>query len=132
MTVLAGVLVLLHGLTHLWYVVLGLRLVPFRPEMGWTGHSWALSGLLGEPATRAFAVAVYLLCAAAFALGGAAVLAHGPWWRPLLIGAAVLSLAAIVLFWDGHTDHLVEKGLIGALLDLAVLVVALAVPAARA
>jgi hypothetical protein len=120
-TVIVGIVLVLHGLTHLWYVVLAQRLVAFRPEMGWTGQSWALTSTLGEPVTRAVATATYLLVAATFALGGVSVLTHAAWSRPLLAGSATLSLAAIVLFWDGGTDHLVEKGLIGLAINVAVL-----------
>lgn len=121
LNVIAGVGLALHGLTHLWYVVLAQRLVAFQPAMGWTGRSWALTGNLGDPLTRAFATATYLLAAATFALGGASLIAHSGWSRPLLAGSATLSLAAIALFWDGATDHLVEKGLIGLVIDIAVL-----------
>jgi hypothetical protein len=48
---LIGIFIVLHGLVHLWYVVLSQGLVEFEPEMGWTGESWLLSRLLGESAT---------------------------------------------------------------------------------
>lgn len=122
LTVVAGTVLALHGLTHLWYVVLAQRLVAFQPEMGWSGRSWALTANLGDPLTRAFATATYLLAATTFTLGGASLITHSGWTRPLLAGSAALSLAAIALFWDGATDHLVEKGLIGLAIDVAVLV----------
>jgi len=28
---------ILHGLVHLWYLVLAFRLVEYKPDMGWTG-----------------------------------------------------------------------------------------------
>jgi hypothetical protein len=37
--ILFGIFVVLHGLVHLWYVVLSQRLVEFQADMGWTGES---------------------------------------------------------------------------------------------
>lgn len=118
--VILGVVLFLHGAVHLWYLVLAQRWVAFEASMGWTGRSWALTAPLGDGTTRAFASATFLLVAAAFALGGVAVAIGFRWTEPLLVLAAVLSLAAIGLFWDGKPDMLVQKGLIGAAIDLAV------------
>ena len=121
MVTVAGIVVALHGLTHLWYVVLSQRLLAFRPEMGWTGTSWLLTGALGEPTARTVASVVYALASVAFVIAAIAVVTQAPAARPLLLWAALLSLTAIVVFWDGRADHLVEKGAIGLLIDVAVL-----------
>jgi len=122
---LFGVFVILHGLVHLWFVVLSQRLVAFQPEMGWTGRSWLLTGLIGDASTRLMASVAYTLATIAFVVGGAGLLAQGGWWRPILTGAALLSAAAILLLWDGVTQLLVPRGIIGLLIDLAILFVVL-------
>jgi hypothetical protein len=122
---LFGILIILHGLVHLWFVVLSQRLVEFQPDMGWTGRSWLFTGLIGDAATRWLATIVYSLAALAFLVTGIGLFTRGSWWRPLLIGASLLSAAAILLFWDGVTALPVQRGLIGFLIDLLLLFVVL-------
>ncbi len=113
----------LHGLTHLWFVALSQRLIPFDPAMGWTGKSWLLSGVLGDQFTRSLASALFVLAAIALVISGAGVVfMREAWWRPLLIGSALLSALTIVLFWDGRTDLLVQRGAVGLAIDAAILV----------
>jgi hypothetical protein len=123
--VLAGLFVIAHGLVHLWFVVLSREWVPFEPEMGWTGASWLLTGVLGDAATRSLASVLYALVALVFVIGGIGILVGGLWARPILIGVASLSAAMIVIFWDGQPGMIVEKGLLGFLISVGVLVVTL-------
>lgn len=119
--ILAGIFVILHGLVHLWYVTLSARLVEYKPDMGWTGESWLLTDLIGDSATRALASGLYALAAIGFVVGGIGLLAQQDWRGAVLAGSAVLSTAIIVLFWDGNTSMLVQKGLIGVLINLGIL-----------
>ena len=119
---LYGIFVVLHGLVHLWYVTLSQGLVEFQAEMGWTGRSWLFSPLLGGGATRSLATLLYGLAALGFVIGGIGVFAQQPWWRPLIVGSAAFSAAIILLFWDGGTQMIVEKGLLGFLINVAILV----------
>ena len=119
---LYGIFVVLHGLVHLWYVTLSQRWVEFQPEMGWTGESWLLSPLLGDGATRGLATALYSLAALGFLAGGIGVFARQDWWRPVVIGSAAVSAVIIILFWDGGLQKIVEKGLVGFLINVALLV----------
>jgi hypothetical protein len=112
---LIGVFIVLHGLVHLWFVVLSWRLVSFQPEMGWTGRSWLFTNSIGDASTRWLASGLYALSAVALVAGGIGYLAHSRWAPPMLLGAAVLSAATIMLFWDGSLVRIVEKGLIGLL-----------------
>jgi hypothetical protein len=50
------------------------------------------------------------------------ILAEQVWWRPLVIASAAFSAALILLFWDGGVQMIVEKGLVGLLINLALLV----------
>jgi hypothetical protein len=120
--ILFGVFILSHGLVHLWYVTLSQRLVQFQPEMGWTGESWLFSPLLGDAATRLLATVLYSLAALGFVAGGIGVFAQQAWWRPVVIGSAAFSAAIILLFWDGSLQMIVEKGLLGFLINAALLI----------
>jgi len=120
--ILFGIFIVLHGLVHLWYVTLSQRLVEFQPEMGWTGESWLFSPLLGDAATRWLATVLYGLATLGFVMGGIGIFAQQAWWRPLVIGSAAFSAVIILLFWDGGLHMLVEKGLIGFLINVALLV----------
>jgi hypothetical protein len=116
---LFGIFIVLHGLVHLWYVTLSQRLVEFQPEMGWSGESWLFSPWLGDAATRSLATVLYGLATLGFVIGGIGIFALQGWWRPLVIGSAAFSAAIILLFWDGGLHMLVEKGLIGFLINVA-------------
>ena len=119
---LLGVFIVLHGLVHLWYVTLSQRLVEFQPEMGWTGESWFFTSLLDDGAARSLASVLYVLAALGFVAGGVGIFAQQAWWRPVIIGSAAFSAAIIILFWDGRIQMPVEKGLLGLLINLALLV----------
>ena len=116
-----GLIVVLHGLVHLWFVALSQRLVAFQPEMGWTGRSWLLTDLISDASTRLLASVDYAAAMVAFVASGIGLLTPGTWWRPVLIGSALFSGAAILLLWDGVTQLLVPRGIIGLLIDLAIL-----------
>ena len=120
--VLFGVFVILHGLVHLWYVTLSQRWVELRPDMGWTGESWLSSPLIGDGATRWLATVLYGLAALGFVIGGIGIFAQQAWWRLVVTGSAVFSAAIIVLFWDGGLQRIVEKGLLGCLINAALLI----------
>ncbi len=118
---LFGTFMLLHGLVHLWYVTLSREWVAFQPEMGWTGESWLFSSLLSDSATRALASVCYLVATLLFVAGGVGVYAQQDWWRPLAVVASAFSAVIIILFWDGGTQLLVEKGLLGLLINVLLL-----------
>ena len=118
---LIGVFIILHGLVHIWYLTLSQRLVPFQPEMGWTGRSWIFTDILGDSTTRAIASLLFLIATVGFVAGGVGFLLNQEWWRTVLIGSAVLSAAITLLFWDGSAELIVQKGLVGLLIDVAIL-----------
>lgn len=122
---LLGIFVILHGLVHLWFVVLSQELIEVTPEMGWTPHSWLFTGALGDATTRWLATVVSVLLALTFLVSGIALFARVGWWRPLMTGSAIASALLILVYWDGGTRMLVEKGLIGFLIDVGLLVLLL-------
>lgn len=123
--VLTGIFIVMHGLVHLWYVTLSQGWVKFQADMGWTGKSWLFTNLLGDQPARTFASLAYTLAAIGFVAGGIGIFSQQDWLRPFLIGSAAFSSALILLFWDGSGEMLVQKGLLGLLINLAVLVAVL-------
>lgn len=118
---LIGIFIILHGLVHLWYLSLSQRWVPFKPEMGWTGKSWLLTGALGDGNTRILASLLFALATIGFVAGGAGFLLNQDWWRAVVIASAFVSAATTLLFWDGSTQFIVQKGLVGLLIDIGIL-----------
>jgi hypothetical protein len=116
-----GVFFVAHGWAHVWYIILSQRLLEIKEEVGWTGESWLLSGFLGELVLRNVATVGYSMSLIGFMAGGAGLLLNQGWWRSMTLASAVVSLVTVVLFWDGKFSMLTEKGLIGLLIDVAVI-----------
>ncbi|MFO7547038.1 MAG: hypothetical protein R6W77_16220 [Trueperaceae bacterium] len=124
MRVALGVVLALHGLVHLWFVVLALGWIEFQPDMGWTGRSWLLTSAIGDAATRTVAAVMLTIAAAAFVVSGVALISQAPWWRPALASAAIVSSAVLIVVWDGGTNMLVQKGVLGLAINFLVLIFA--------
>jgi hypothetical protein len=126
MSTILGIFVFLHGLVHFWYVTLSQGWVEYQADMGWTGQSWLLSGFVPSGARGLAATIFYALAGIAFAASGIGLLSQAEWTRPLLVASAGVSSAVILVFWDGNTQLLVQKGLIGLLINLVIIGVSLA------
>jgi hypothetical protein len=113
----------LHGLVHLWYVTLSQGWVEYQAEMGWTGNSWVLSKWIEENTSNLIAASVYSLATIFFLVAGIGLIANQEWFRPWMLGASIISLLAIFVFWDGSFSLLVQKGLLGFLISLSALTV---------
>lgn len=122
---LFGLFIILHGLVHLWYFTLSQGLVEFKPEVGSTGRSWLIAGLLGDSTTWLLGSILLVLSVIAFVISGIAVFARAAWWWPVLLGSAVFSSVSLLLFWDENIQLIVQKGLIGFPISLAVVLVLL-------
>ena len=120
-----GIFIILHGLVHLLYFGQSWRLFELQPGMLWPDGSWTLSKLLGDNAVRTIAGITLILAAAGFILGGFALFTNQIWWKSLIVNSAVFSSVLFILFWDGATDRLGDKGGIGILINLAILAVLL-------
>jgi hypothetical protein len=120
--IIFGVFIVLHGLVHLLYFGQSARYFELQPEMVWPDGSWAFSRLLGDEATRILASISCVLAAIGFIAGGIGILVSQAWWRPVVVGSAAFSAVIIVLFWDGELQMLDDKGGIGLLINLAILV----------
>ena len=120
-----GVFIVLHGLVHLLYFGQSWRLFELQPGMVWPEGSWAFSKLLGDEATRILASISCVLAAIGFVAGGTGILVRQAWWRPVVVGSAAFSAVILILFWDGKMQKLADKGEIGLLINIAVLVAVL-------
>ena len=111
--VVAGVLLLAHGLVHLLY------LAPDVPEFS-IDRSWLLPASARRPAAWVLMVAT---------VAGFALVALAVWgvpglfavWPALTIGACLLSMALLAAFWDTVL-------VIGIVIDVALVVIAVARP----
>jgi hypothetical protein len=120
--IILGVFIVLHGLVHLLYFGQSARYFELQPEMVWPDGSWAFSRLLGDKATRILASISCVLAAIGFVAGGTGILVRQAWWRPVVVASAAFSAVIIILFWDGVVQKLDDKGLIGLLINIAILV----------
>ena len=119
-----GLFIILHGLVHLWFFTLSQGLVKFQPGMRepeWTGRSWLFTGLLGDSATRLLASTLFVAAAVAFVVSGFGFFFRVEWWWAALIGSAIFSSVIIFILWDGNMQLLIDKGLIGFLISLVIL-----------
>lgn len=103
----------LHGLVHVWYVVLSQDWVEVEEAMAWDGKSWLLSGVLPDGLVLGGASVVYAAVAAGFVAGAVGYVLDTDWSTSVLVGSAVLSTVGLVVMWDGRFDLLVEKGIPG-------------------
>jgi hypothetical protein len=102
-------------------IIPAVRLVDVK---GWSSHSWLLTPLLGEAASRIISAILFLAAMLGFL---AAALALMGWlvphdsWRSLAVVSAAISLVAVVLFWNAFVSLIPNK--VGAIVvDVATLV----------
>ena len=118
----AGIFIILHGLVHIWYVVLSFNLVTFQPDMGWTGSSWLFTSLKSNQLIRIFAGVLFILSTILFVISGITILTNFSGANTILSIAAILSTITLLVFWDGKTDMIVQKGVIGVIINLVIIV----------
>jgi hypothetical protein len=83
---------------------------------GWSSHSWLLTDLLGETAARLIGMILFAMALTGFLGAALGLLAWGvphEWWRTLAVVSAVVSLAAVVLYWNALIFFIPHK--VGAL-----------------
>lgn len=121
MNILIGLFIALHGLVHILYIAISQKWIPDSEPIGWTGRSWLFTPLAGENATRWILSGLYGLATLVLVIGGAGYALGGSWAPGFVAAGAILSIAAIVLGWDGNPQRLVNKGLLGIAISAAIL-----------
>ena len=112
-TIIAAIVLILHGLVHLLYPPVYLKVTSVRAfdfKTTLLGGRWNV----GENGIRVFGF-VWLVPVLGFVLAGIAWLAGWSWWQPVLLTSTAVSLMLTALDWS------VAYG--GVVIDIAILVI---------
>ena len=120
--IIVGIFLLLHGVVHLLYFGQSQQIFELQPGMIWPESSWFLSDLFSSEKTRLIASVSLVLAAIVFILAGAGLFFKQTWWRIFFVIAIVFSSLVYILLWDGKLKQLPDQGLVGILINLALLV----------
>ena len=93
-----ALVVFAHGVGHVLFLVPALGIANWADQ---TGHSWLLSGVIGDGATRAIASLTWAAVIALFVACVGGFVAGTDWWRGITVSAAILSIVGVAVFWDG-------------------------------
>ncbi len=121
MRFILGVFFILHGMVHLVYFGQCARYFELKPGMVWPDGSWAFSKLLGNEIARTLVSISLILAAVSFIIGGVGILVNQAWCRPVVVGAAIFSSLVYILSWNGRMQNLDGQGVVGILIDMAIL-----------
>ena len=89
--------------------------------MVWPDGSWVFSKLLGNETTRTLVSISLILAAVGFIIGGVGILVNQAWCRPVVVSAATFSSLVYILFWNGRMQNLDGQGVVGILINMAIL-----------
>lgn len=117
---IVAIVVIAHGIGH----VLFMPLLNGAMRLQADGHSWLLTGVVGDGPTKGLATIVAGLIGVAFVVAGVGILGQTTWWRTLAIAASVASLVLIVAMWDGLPT---SSAAFAVAFDVAVLIALLVV-----
>lgn len=116
-----SIVIILHGLVHIWYLLLLSKVVKFIPEMGWSGESWLVSGSSEVIWIRYTGIILYSLTCFLFVSSGISLLSNSSMTQNVLNISAILSSILIIFFFDGHFDMLIQKGLVGLIINVTII-----------
>jgi len=122
---ITGGFLILHGLVHLLYFGQSWRVFQLQPGLLWPDGSWVFAKLLGNDPTRVVASFSLVVAAIGLAVGGIAILLGQAWWQPLVIGSLIFSSLLYIAMWNGRIERLSDQGVIGLLINLAILIAVL-------
>jgi len=94
---------------------------PPEPGVGWNGNSWILAGILDSPLIRIIGTLLWGLTVLLFVSAGIAVFMKRVQWRLIDILAALVSLLAYILFWNG-LEPVPEYWILGPIISVVTLV----------
>lgn len=123
--IITGVFFVLHAIVHLLYLGQSRQIFELKPGLAWPAGSWAFSRLLGDVAIHQVGTVLLALAAAGFVISGVGVIFRLDWWQPATVASCIFSSAVFFLLWNGKQANLSEQGLVGILINAAILVVVL-------
>jgi hypothetical protein len=112
-------------MVHLLYFGQAARYFELKSGMVWPDGSWAFSKLLENETARTLVSISLILAAVGFIIGGVGMLVNQAWCRPVVVGAATFSSLVYILSWNGRMQNLDSQGLVGILIDMAILLMLL-------
>jgi len=74
-----------------------------KKKLSWSSHSWLLTPLLGDAATRIICAVVFAVPLIGFLAAALALMGWGvphDLWRPIALVSAAVSLVALTLYWN--------------------------------
>lgn len=122
MRTILSIFLALHGLVHIWFIVLSEKLVPFEKEMGWTGQSWLLSNVLPNSTLRTVATILFSISTLLFIVGSILFALKSDPAKTFLILGSIISSLTLIVFWDGSFEMIVQKGIIGLIINIVTII----------
>ncbi|MBY8998995.1 MAG: hypothetical protein KGD60_14810 [Candidatus Thorarchaeota archaeon] len=116
---LIALLLVIHGLISsifMFYIE-----NPPEPGVGWNGTSWLLTGVLDGAVVQVLGTILWGLTVLLFVIAGIALFMKREQWRLIDILAALVSLLAYVLFWNG-LEPVPEYWIVGPVISVVTLV----------
>jgi hypothetical protein len=109
-----------HGIGHFVGVI---PAAGWFSNQNWHARSWLLTNAVGDIPTRVISIVLWVLLGIGFILVGAGAWgwpAMQPSWRSLAVPLAVVSLLAVIVFWNAFPAIHNKLGALGV--NIAVLV----------
>ncbi len=94
---------------------------PPDPGVGWNGTSWLLTDVLDAPVIQLLGSLLWGLTVHLFVVAGITLFMKREQWRLLDIFAALISLLAYILFWNG-LEPVPEYWILGPVISVVTLV----------
>jgi hypothetical protein len=94
---------------------------PPEPGVGWNGNSWILTGILDSSLIQIIGTLLWGLTVLLFVSAGITVFMKRVQWRLIDILAALVSLLAYILFWNG-LEPVPEYWILGPIISVVTLV----------
>ena len=94
---------------------------PPDPGVGWNGTSWLLTGVLDSSIVQVLGTLLWGLTVLLFVIAGVALFMKREQWRLIDILAALVSLVAYILFWNG-LEPVPEYWIVGPIVSVVTLV----------
>lgn len=122
MRILAGALIILHGLVHLMYVGQALRWFELREGMDWPTGARLVPGRTSDSGLRGFAAITIGMASFALVAGGVGILLDTVWASWVTIIGAILLSFLHVLLWNGDLKTSPDQGLYGVIINAVIVV----------